>query len=291
MAFRLVMDVFSGRSNPVIDLEDGRGEALIAETLAFEAVVPRGAAAEPLPRLGYRGVLLEEVGLPVARRYRLPIGDRSGEEAASRRDPLDELLYGATGLMAELGPDLARVLEPEVRALRRTPARMTTPLNEAAATMAQVAIPGCNCAPVFEPLWWNDGSTRQLFNNCYNYSTNYRTDTFAQPGRAAGSPFTAFICASVRAAALRDQLNLATGLANECPDEGHLVALVVAPGIDFHWYRKGPDGFWSHKPGPTAVTNLDNSGQLIADPRTADRGMYTSFCGFMIVRHGHIKIQ
>ena len=53
-----------------------------------------------------------------------------------------------------------------------------------------------------------------------------------------------------------------------CPALGHLVALVIAPGWDFHWYRKGPDGMWSHKPGQTPVTNVDNSGNPIIDPRT-----------------------
>ena len=44
----------------------------------------------------------------------------------------------------------------------------------------------CHCAPLYEPLWWNDGGQKQFNNNCYNYSTNHRTDTFAQPGLAAG---------------------------------------------------------------------------------------------------------
>jgi hypothetical protein len=101
--------------------------------------------------------------------------------------------------------------------------------------------------------------------------------------------YTALECAAVRVAALADELQ-ATKLKNACPRLGHLVALVVAPGWDFHWYRKGPDGLWTHKPGSTQATNLDNSGNIITDPRTADRGPYTDFCAFMIVMHGHIKI-
>ena len=64
-----------------------------------------------------------------------------------------------------------------------------------------------------------------------------------------------------------------------------------APGWDFHWYRKGRNGYWTHKPGGTPVTNLDNSAHLIPDPRTANRGPYTDFCTFMVVMHGHIKIR
>ena len=42
--------------------------------------------------------------------------------------------------------------------------------------------------------------------------------------------------------------------------------------------------------GGTPVTNVDNSGNLIPDVRTADREPYTDFCTFMVVMHGHIKI-
>ena len=37
----------------------------------------------------------------------------------------------------------------------------------------------------FNPNFWNV-SPVEANNNCYNYATNRRTDTFAQPGRAAG---------------------------------------------------------------------------------------------------------
>jgi hypothetical protein len=148
----------------------------------------------------------------------------------------------------------------------------------------------CRCAPLYEPDWWNDPS-RQYANNCYNYSTDYRTDTFAQPGLAAGAMYTSLDCTAVRAAALLDDLIASPNANNRCPREGHLVALVIWPGIDFHWYRKGRNGYWSHKPGSTPATNLDNSGHTIPDPRTADRGPYTNFCTFMTVMHGHIKIE
>ncbi|MCP5015636.1 MAG: hypothetical protein GY938_10225, partial [Ketobacter sp.] len=147
----------------------------------------------------------------------------------------------------------------------------------------------CKCAPIYEPGWWNV-STRQPYNNCYNYATNYRTDTFAQPGRASGAIYSALNCSEVKAGAIADELIDSPSANNKCPDEGHLVALAIWPGWDYHWYRKGKDGLWSHKPGGTAVTNLDNSGNTIADPRNADRGGYTDFCAFMVVKHGHIKI-
>ncbi|EPX54979.1 hypothetical protein D187_009718 [Cystobacter fuscus DSM 2262] len=72
---------------------------------------------------------------------------------------------------------------------------------------------------------------------------------------------------------------------------------MVAPGLDYHWYRLGENGTWSHKPGGSPATNLDNSGNVITDPRTANRGLYTQFCGFFMIwsdiaeGHGHENIQ
>jgi hypothetical protein len=108
--------------------------------------------------------------------------------------------------------------------------------------------------------------------NCYNYACDYRSDTFGQPGLAAGSIYTALTCAAVRPAAVRDDLIDWPSSNNKCPKEGHVVALVIAPGSDFHWYRKGRNCYWSHKPGSTPVTNVDNSNISLPDPRTANRG-------------------
>jgi hypothetical protein len=291
-----MIDVFSGRHNPVFELDDARAESLLARAGTRESL--EEPSDEPVPALGYRGLLLEQTATrvtPVTRRFRLqPPGYGDATAALAARDVAEELLLSPDGLLSDdaVGVDLAAAIRQEVRRAAERPGRIASRADaEAATARAAAPIPECDCAPIYEPLWWNDGSTRQLLNNCYNYSTNHRTDTFAQPGRGSGAQYTAFTCLSVAIAAQRDALLAAATAGNTCPDEGHLVALVVAPGIDFHWYRKGRDGMWSHKPGPNIVTDLDNSGQPIADPRTADRGFYTSFCGFMVVRHGHIRLQ
>ena len=113
----------------------------------------------------------------------------------------------------------------------------------------------------------------------------------AQPGLAAGHMYASLQCPDVLAGAVADDLIDDPHANNDCPREGHLAALVVAPGWDSHWYRKGRTGYWSHKPGSTQATNRDNSGNLIPDPRAANRGPYVDFCTFMIVLHGHIKID
>jgi hypothetical protein len=66
--------------------------------------------------------------------------------------------------------------------------------------------------------------------------------------------------------------------------KGWYVALVIWPNTDYHWYRQDKNGCWSHKPGQTAVRNVDNSGKQIADPKTCNRGPYTQFCTYMITK-------
>ena len=132
--------------------------------------------------------------------------------------------------------------------------------------------------PPFDPGKWNIPSV-QPNNNCYNYGNDKITNTFAQPGRGSGSVATDVSCPVVTAAAQRDGLISIPAIVTT-PAEGHFVALVSAPFYDYHWYRLDSNGMWSHKPGGTPAKNTDNSGKLIADPRNADRGPYTVFCGF-----------
>lgn len=147
------------------------------------------------------------------------------------------------------------------------------------------------CLPQYNPAPWNDANGVQYNNNCYNYACDIVTGTFAQPGLASGNMYSSIDCAEVGSGAQSDGLapvNCDTGCG--CSDCCHQVALVIWPGRDFHWYRKDRDGRWSHKPGGTEATNLDNSGNIITDPRTADRGNYTVFCGCYCVCKAKVTI-
>lgn len=148
------------------------------------------------------------------------------------------------------------------------------------------------CLPVYEPAVWNDANGVQFHNNCYNYGCDIQTGTYAQPGRAHGAQASQMACADVVSAAQADGL---VKVSNEngcgCSECHHLVALVVSPGWDYHWYRRDSDGKWSHKMGGTAATNLDNSGAIITDPKTADRGSYTDFCGYFCVNKTSVTIS
>lgn len=301
MATRITFDVFSGRPNPSV-VVDGQEERELLERIAPARGKGAGRVrALPESTLGYRGLLIEQQAAPkrlrgrrvtplLRRPARVVAGLlRSGGSEYPVRDPLvEDFVCGSTGpiRLTGLGKGFSdRVLE-ELHRYRDTITRIKWPIK--------VKWPiryTCRCAPLWEPAWWNDAGQVQFNNNCYNYGTNYRSDTYAQPGLANGAMYASITCADVLAGAVADALIDWPTARNRCPKEGHLVALVVGPNWDFHWYRKGRNGLWTHKPGGTQATNQDNSGNLITDPRTADRGNYTDFCTFMIVMHGHVKIQ
>ncbi len=157
-------------------------------------------------------------------------------------------------------------------------------------------------APMQPNNWNGNGAPNfQDRNNCYNYGTNRKQPAApapikAQPGLACGRQYATIDCQDVKNSAICDGLifigDAPAGMFPACPNGACLVALVVGPGDDYHWYRQNGDGTWSHKPGTTPVTNLDTAGNVITDPRTADRRFdpmdaagtgYTDFCGFMCV--------
>ena len=288
---KVTIDIFSGRENPVIELRGDEATEALKRLKPARKLYRTDIGFPPEPTLGYRGLVIEQVeggSSALPKIFRLAHGDLVGPRLAHRAADEsfeDYVLAPARLAKLDLGEKFPSILKREIRRFRDV--RMRWPWDRIIRWPTRIA---CRCAPLYEPGWWNVPA-RQPWNNCYNYATNYRTDTFAQPGRAAGAQYAALTCASVRPAAIADELIATPKANNKCPGEGHLVALVIWPSVDFHWYRKGRNGRWSHKPGGTAVTNLDNSGVLIGDPRTADRGGYTSFCTFMVVMHGHIKIS
>jgi hypothetical protein len=300
MPIRIIIDIFSGLPNPTVELEGSEEE----EVLSRFAPLKRGALATGLPIaqpiLGYRGLLIEQIGprrisgLPRAFRVGGPSSAATRTAGLAELDWVEEYVLKSKTILkrTQLRPAINRVRKEILRS-RKTRLELETAKGPAKTKegMKAKASQADKCAPLPELEWWNDQGLKQFNNNCYNYGTNYRTDTFAQPGRGSGIQFTVLNCSSVKQAAVRDDLIDAATSNNRFPVEGHLVALVVAPQFDFHWYRKARDGRWTHKVGPAPTTPFDNSGNPITDPRTADRGPYTQFCGFMVVRHGHIKLR
>lgn len=97
-------------------------------------------------------------------------------------------------------------------------------------------------------------------------------------GRGSGRKFRQNLARDVYSAAVRDGLR-----ALRSPDAGRqcLIALVIWEYEDFHFLRLDNSGYWSQKSGRTPARDVDGSGNMITDPRNADRGPYTVFGGFL----------
>ncbi|BBD08918.1 hypothetical protein [Desulfovibrio ferrophilus] len=151
---------------------------------------------------------------------------------------------------------------------------------------------GLTVVPSYNPGRWNISSYVRHRNNCYNYATNILTNGFAQPGRASR-------CRNVGVVRRTAVLARADGLeavpnANAVLATGHYVALALdltGGDEDYHWWRKGSDGTWSHKPGEGRATNLDSSGNIINDPQTCDRGDYNVWKGYFKVVRDEVEIR
>jgi hypothetical protein len=291
MSTRIIADIYSGVPNPTVTLTGAAEKDFLARLQPTVKLSGAEAASAPEGRLGYRGYLIESDSAAtkaLSRDFRLVDGKLFGSGVTYRvSDAGTEQFLGSTNGPFGFSAAVSALLQGDIAARRANP---MAPAPQSTDSVGP-ALP-CPCAPFYEPTWWNDSVAggRQVTNNCYNYAANYRTDTFAQPGLASGQMYPLPIASSsMIGAATRDAL--ASTSNPKCPAQGHLVALFIAPGLDFHWYRMGRNQFWSHKPGPSPVTNVDNAGALIADPRNADRGIYTQFCCFMIVMHGHVKIR
>ncbi|HEX4792884.1 MAG TPA: hypothetical protein VH370_03775 [Humisphaera sp.] len=195
----------------------------------------------------------------------------------------------------------------------------------AAASVASTAPPGLfgteflptsGSEPPFLPGLWNSPMIRPG-NNCYAYAcddfNDWRrgSDDFPQPGNTAGYPTPSHSQISadlLRSRAESDGLALVkSGSENEpAPIGFYKVALVVAPGLDYHWYRQDPNGYWSHKLGEYPIMVTDSDGNPITDPRTAAQHYerlidpenntpighnYNTFGGFFYVPEGGIRLH
>ncbi|MEO0392739.1 MAG: hypothetical protein AAF213_05775 [Pseudomonadota bacterium] len=134
--------------------------------------------------------------------------------------------------------------------------------------------------------------------NCYAFAAN---DPFDHPGTNGPQPgdrhfsyLREISVKEVRDKAITDGFLPIDGHVQQKP--GHyVVALAVAPHGDYHWYRQMDDGTWWHKPGPgKAITNRDYNGDIITDPRTANRRnsrfTYKDFGGFFHVPNQGLRV-
>lgn len=288
---QVTSDIFSGRPNPSWLIEDeAQARSFLKEIASLRGALSSAEASDPLGHLGFRGLIVEPSADDLAKDFGItaPIAIPAALGAEARGRELIERLIGTmseTALISSAAEELTETSETIQTFLLEqltTTSRETVQEGDGQQAVAE-ALAQATCffeRSPYNPGFWNNDSTTRLNNNCYNYASNKRTNTFAQPGRGCGAMYRALTCSEVTRASLCDGLHRRYDCFPDSEKPRYLVALVIWPNRDFHWYRLNSEGFWSHKPGSTAARNVDNSNRVITNPETCNRGPYTQFCGY-----------
>ncbi|MEK4529919.1 hypothetical protein NST38_31435 [Paenibacillus sp. FSL H8-0104] len=286
---KITLDMYSGRPNPEYILSEDKAVQLLKEV-----ALNKGAITEinTIPsRLGFRGVKVNFLSDYIPQFYDLPssfsFANGASMHESKGREIAERLVSGLTGDPSTFGYESNFELFPRewvLKQLKVLPALAFPQFKSNDIRLKTETLP-CPYEKVqFEPDFWNAPEHLRK-NNCYNFATNRRTDTFAQPGRASGKLYSNISCEEVTNGAIADGSHKIDNCSPETEIPRFLMALVVAPGpefVDYHWYRQCSDGNWAHKPGQTPARSTDNSNHQITDPSIADRGPYSEFCGYLL---------
>ena len=282
----ITIDIFSGRPNPTFNLDEKNAKKFV-ERFAGKSVLSAENVESPL---GFRGFIIEadsDVKLPDDIPTRFHVGGvaTSKFSAKALKRPLlsaDENDDAVKWLLSKAKDSVNAEIFSHIKGtlnLRKKAAVAKLPEEDLLWKKLQLAASCVIANTPYNPGFWNNDPYTMANNNCYNYSMNYRSNTFAQPGHKSGHPYTPPpTCANVYPAAHWD------GLLNVCSGSVKNVALVIWPGVDYQWYRRHSEGFWGHKPGGTAARNYDSNNKkidgTILTPANCARGNYTIFCGY-----------
>jgi hypothetical protein len=90
MEFRITIDIFSGRKNPVIEMKGKEAERLYERLRPARPLAARELLPIPESTLGYRGLIIEASGArALPKRFRLAHGDLVGPRLSHRASDED----------------------------------------------------------------------------------------------------------------------------------------------------------------------------------------------------------
>jgi hypothetical protein len=266
------LDVFSGRPNPKWTLTSSEELELVDRIMADKSAIRKVDDVESI--LGYRGMVIsaaDSSGSDRLSALALPKSFRVRQQTMLDVSSVTERWLLATQGSEDLSQGVRAHSEASVSS-----APLVSQSPQAGANSGSVA-PAAACV-----IWWTSNSDFSFWNsnptlstnNCYNFASNLATNTFAQPGRGSGTIFSSLTVSNIKSAMYRD------GYKSSCSGNNFKVYLVIWPGNDFHFYREVADAAggakrWAHKPGATPARNYDNSGIVISNPVTCNRGPYT----------------
>ena len=276
---KLSFDIYSGRPNPSWSIPDSVASKMF-ELVADSGLFPHNSPVAFPNRLGYCGM---NIVLPqsICVKYNIPPWLNLPREGTGRHLGIIRELTALAEIACFFGVSetLIRIIKLVLQQLGGSAKPPVAPAP---------IIPTGPCA--FEQLAfttkpWNDPGFVGV-NNCYAYACNKPDSSYKdkpQPGIGSGKE-----CAfpptgpDVEAATIRDGAHAVNDCFPGTEAPRSLVALVIWPGEDYHWYRKQDSG-WAHKRGGSPAKNVDESGKAISNPETCDRADYTIFHGYLLI--------
>ena len=87
MALRITIDIFSGRPNPVVELNERESKSVLQRLRPVRPLKRTEPGLPPFSTLGYRGLMIEQTGAlakGLPKSFRLANGDVFGPELAHR---------------------------------------------------------------------------------------------------------------------------------------------------------------------------------------------------------------
>lgn len=286
------LDIFSGMPNPKWTLSETEEKILLDMIISDPTQISPVHTQEEQFGLGYRGLIVREV------KKNGGIWDRTNR-TLERQIPLEFRIGSKRAKNASAAEWLLQTSKDHVDS------GVTDELYKVAAkgvTLIQSKKKGGNVLEGAEEnsqdiKWTRCGSNYFInnmdefnhrdhisLNNCYCFASNNMADIFATPGRYGGAGIVLeqkdCICSKVINGLYAD------GWKDTCEKFSLIIALVIWPGMDFHFYRlmtPGPADLWGHKPGKTKAICLDQAGNEIdfgRSPENIARGPYTDFCGY-----------
>ena len=202
--FIITLEVLSGVPDPQWTIQQSDPRFSEVQNLYRDA--EKHKPEEAPAKLGYEGFVVQEVRKGQYQPLVLIVGPKTKQL---------QLLLLQTSPPNKISTSLNHIVKEEIRSG-----------NVKAVKRSRVK----RYAPTYNPGRWND-NVHVLLNNCYNYASTNRTDTFAQPGRATNTPLPwSFTGADARRSAESDGCVFVTAKTNMSAPSGdeHLVALVVS---------------------------------------------------------------
>jgi hypothetical protein len=303
------LDIFSGNPNPKWTLSKGEANDLLDRVMADRTLA---APPQTVGGLGYRGFVISvddtrwkrgkipskfyisgkhSIG---AERFLLNTNEAGQSVKDDVRQAAQDSIEATDRAWAQLWSDYAqgKVVRPKGEEPGAGPVIGSAKPDISPDTPPKIgedSVSAMACGTLLYSSdtnfsFWNGDTYSQWNNNCYNFASNYKSNTFAQPGRKSNVP-NSLNCGDYYGA--MGYAAAYDGHTNACwSGYEYLTCFVIWPGNDYHWYRLCANGHWCHKPGSTPARNYDNSGYWITDPYYCNRGNYTVFCSYRYFPHG-----